>query len=114
MLSRQIVRASALRLAARPAARLPLVQHRTFLPDAVTGREIINEKYPDSDYPELTDKEDPGMVGVPTERRPRPRARGVLASRGSRGLAGSERWLTILACAERRLREPPSHQAPVP
>ena len=63
MLSRGIARASQLRMAARPAAsRLPIVQQRTFLPEALTGQKAIQEKYPDSDYPNLTDAEDPEMV----------------------------------------------------
>ncbi|KAK0625479.1 NADH:ubiquinone oxidoreductase 20.1kD subunit [Bombardia bombarda] len=64
MLSRQIARASPLRLAAQPTTRLSLIQYRTFLPDAMTGRGgVLEEKYPASDYPTLTDAEDPGMNG---------------------------------------------------
>ncbi|KAM7192142.1 hypothetical protein V8F20_008977 [Naviculisporaceae sp. PSN 640] len=66
MLSRSIARASQLRLAARPVAsaiRVPIVQRRTFLPDAVTGVKTVDEKYPDSDYPNLTEAEDPEMNG---------------------------------------------------
>lgn len=56
MLSRRLAaRASAL----RPASRLPIVQQRSFMP-AYT--EKLDEKYPDSDYPRLTDAEDPNMV----------------------------------------------------
>lgn len=64
MLARHIVRASPLRATALPMAarRLPLVQQRTFLPESMVGRKNIDEKYPDSDYPTLTDAEDPDMV----------------------------------------------------
>ncbi|KAK3689923.1 hypothetical protein B0T22DRAFT_376731 [Podospora appendiculata] len=73
MLSRRIVaKASPLRLAA--AQRLPIVQHRTFLPDSHTGRKLVDEKYPDSDYPTLTEAEDPDMVWL---RAPRPWADGL-------------------------------------
>lgn len=58
MLSRRIARAAPT-AAATAARRLPLVQQRTFLPD---WNKSVNEKYPDSDYPEFTDAEDPGMV----------------------------------------------------
>jgi len=61
MLSRRIARASP--LAALPQRLLPVVQRRTFLPDSMTGAGgKIDQKYPDSDYPKLTDAEDPGMV----------------------------------------------------
>jgi NADH dehydrogenase (ubiquinone) 1 beta subcomplex subunit 8 len=60
MLSRRITRAAPLRMTS--SRRLPLVQHRTFLPEAMVGRKIIDEKYPDSDYPNLTEAEDPEMV----------------------------------------------------
>ncbi|KAH6615526.1 hypothetical protein B0J18DRAFT_437529 [Chaetomium sp. MPI-SDFR-AT-0129] len=65
MLSRRIVRASPLRTAALlTARRLPMVQHRTFLPESMTGSgKAIDEKYPDSDYPTLSEKEDPEMNG---------------------------------------------------
>lgn len=65
MLSRGIARASQLRLAARPvatASRVPIVQRRTFLPEQLTGQKAIHEKYPDSDYPSLSEAEDPEMV----------------------------------------------------
>lgn len=64
MLSRQIVRASPFRTVALPAAarRLPMIQQRTFLPESMVGKAKTDEKYPDSDYPMLTDKEDPEMV----------------------------------------------------
>lgn len=58
MLSRRIVRASPT-AALAAARRLPFVQQRTFLPD---WNKDINEHYPDSEYPSLTDAEDPGMV----------------------------------------------------
>ncbi|KAK1753344.1 putative NADH:ubiquinone oxidoreductase 20.1kD subunit [Echria macrotheca] len=61
MLSRRITRAAPLRMTS--LRRLPLVQHRTFLPEAMVGRKIIDEKYPDSDYPNLTEAEDPEMNG---------------------------------------------------
>jgi NADH dehydrogenase (ubiquinone) 1 beta subcomplex subunit 8 len=60
MLSRRIAGASASRLVA--ASRLPILQRRTFMPEAMVGRKIIDELYPDSEYPTLTDKEDPEMV----------------------------------------------------
>lgn len=60
MLSRRIVRASPF-VAAR---RLPVMQRRTFMPEAMVGQKIIEEKYPSSDYPNLTAAEDPEMVGV--------------------------------------------------
>ncbi|KAK3496015.1 NADH:ubiquinone oxidoreductase 20.1kD subunit [Neurospora crassa] len=65
MLSRRIVRASPTRLVALAANRSPIVQQRrTFLPDQLTGRGgLMEEKYPDSDYPQLTDAEDPEMNG---------------------------------------------------
>lgn len=64
MLSRRIVRASPARLVALVANRSPIVQQRrAFLPDQLTGRGgLMEEKYPDSDYPQLTDAEDPEMV----------------------------------------------------
>ncbi|KAK3321921.1 NADH:ubiquinone oxidoreductase 20.1kD subunit [Apodospora peruviana] len=58
MLSRRIARASQLRMAAR---RLPVVQHRTFMPEQVTGRKEIDEQYPD--FPTLSEAEDPGQNG---------------------------------------------------
>ncbi|KAK5659191.1 hypothetical protein OQA88_1281 [Cercophora sp. LCS_1] len=61
MLSRRIARASPFRLGA--ASRLPIVQHRTFMPEQMVSRKILEEKYPDSDYPKLTDAEDPEMNG---------------------------------------------------
>ncbi|KAK0610987.1 hypothetical protein B0T14DRAFT_540224 [Immersiella caudata] len=60
MLSRRIVGASS-RLVA--ASRLPVLQRRTFMPDAIVGRKTLEEYYPDSEYPTLTDKEDPEMNG---------------------------------------------------
>jgi NADH dehydrogenase (ubiquinone) 1 beta subcomplex subunit 8 len=59
MLSRRIVGASS-RLVA--ASRLPVLQRRTFMPDAIVGKKTLEEYYPDSEYPTLTDKEDPEMV----------------------------------------------------
>jgi len=66
MLSRRIVRASTSRVAA--ASRLPVVQRRTFMPEAMVGRKTLDEHYPDSDYPTLTDAEDPEMVCSPRGR----------------------------------------------
>ena len=43
-------------------ARLPIIQRRTFLPDSITGRGLLDEKYPVD--PELTAAEDPDMVGI--------------------------------------------------
>ncbi|KAJ9139147.1 hypothetical protein NKR23_g8108 [Pleurostoma richardsiae] len=61
MLSRRIVRASPLRTAALAARRLPIVQQRTFIPESVNGKAIIDAKYPDP--PAYTDAEDPNMNG---------------------------------------------------
>lgn len=58
MLSRRIVRAAPT-AAATAARRLPLVQQRTFMPD---WSKTVDEIMPDSDYPKLTNAEDPGMV----------------------------------------------------
>ncbi|KAK4152394.1 hypothetical protein C8A00DRAFT_16279, partial [Chaetomidium leptoderma] len=64
MLSRRIVRASPFRAAALPAARrLPFIQQRTFLPESMVGKSKIDEKYPDSDYAQLTPEQDPEMNG---------------------------------------------------
>lgn len=60
MLAQRIVRASALRSASLASRRLPIIQQRTFLPQSLNDRAVIDEKYPDR--PELTDAEDPGMV----------------------------------------------------
>lgn len=62
MLSRRIVRAAPLRQAALPATRLPLIQQRTFLPESIVGKEVLDEKYPGSDYPRLSEAQDPGQV----------------------------------------------------
>ncbi|KAK4194917.1 putative NADH:ubiquinone oxidoreductase 20.1kD subunit [Triangularia verruculosa] len=63
MLSSRIVRAAPLRTAALAARRLPLIQTRTFFPESMVGRTKVDEKYPDSDYPNLTSAEDPDMNG---------------------------------------------------
>ncbi|KAK4462571.1 putative NADH:ubiquinone oxidoreductase 20.1kD subunit [Cladorrhinum samala] len=63
MLSRRIARAMPARLAALPGRQLPLVQRRTFLPESMVGKSKIDEKYPDSDYPNLSPAEDPEMNG---------------------------------------------------
>lgn len=47
------------------ARRLPLVQTRTFLP---RFDKEVDERYPDSDYPSLTEEEDPEQVGKRTSR----------------------------------------------
>jgi NADH dehydrogenase (ubiquinone) 1 beta subcomplex subunit 8 len=41
--------------------RLPIVQQRTFLPESLTDRKIVEEKYPD--HPTLSEAEDPGQTG---------------------------------------------------
>lgn len=58
MLSSRFARASALRNAIA-ARRLPLFQTRTFFP---RYDQKVDELFPDSDYPSLTEEEDPGMV----------------------------------------------------
>lgn len=60
MLSRQLVRASPFRTAAAAMPRLPIVQQRTFLPPSMTGKDVVETKYPE--YPNLTEAEDPNMV----------------------------------------------------
>lgn len=74
MLSRRLVRAPLLSRSA--ARRLPFAvqQRRTFLPESMVGK--VDEKYPDSDYPNLTPEEDPNMV------------RGVASETGSSGGRG--------------------------
>lgn len=76
MLSRRVARASTLRSAtsAIAACRLPIIQQRTFLP---RYNDKVDEKYPDSDYPSLTDAEDPNMV------------RGSLSAGGGTRLGGA-------------------------
>lgn len=63
MLSRRIARASVSRsaTAAVAARRLPLVQTRTFLP---RYNDKVDEMYPDSDYPQLTEAQDPNQVCI--------------------------------------------------
>ncbi|KAH8881293.1 hypothetical protein GQ53DRAFT_702512, partial [Thozetella sp. PMI_491] len=64
MLSLRLARAAPLRGALptkAPIARLPIVQRRSFIPDAMTGRTLIEEKYPTD--AELTAAEDPDMNG---------------------------------------------------
>ncbi|KIH94038.1 NADH dehydrogenase (ubiquinone) 1 beta subcomplex 8 [Sporothrix brasiliensis 5110] len=64
MLPRRIVPATPLRRAALAAARrtlLPAVQQRTFIPESINGRRVIDEKYPEP--PRLTEAEDPLMNG---------------------------------------------------
>ncbi|KAK0724991.1 NADH:ubiquinone oxidoreductase 20.1kD subunit [Lasiosphaeris hirsuta] len=63
MLSRRIARASPLRLPVLPAARLPIVQQRGYLPKKMRSIEEIQKRYPESDYPSLTAEEDPNMNG---------------------------------------------------
>lgn len=59
MLSRRIAQAPALRsLVSRRA--LPIVQCRTFIPDHINSKALVDEKYPDA--PKLTEVEDPGQV----------------------------------------------------
>ncbi|KAM0814390.1 putative NADH:ubiquinone oxidoreductase 20.1kD subunit [Seiridium cardinale] len=61
MLSRRIAQAPTLRsLASRRA--LPITQCRTFLPNSLNDRAIVEEKYPDP--PQLTDAEDPNQNGA--------------------------------------------------
>ncbi len=43
-------------------ARLPIIQRRTFLPDSITARNQLDEKYPEDAA--LTAAEDPDMVRV--------------------------------------------------
>ena len=62
MLSRRIVRAAPIRATTFAARRIPLIQQRTFLPDSITGKGRLEERYPD--YPTLSDAEDPEMVSV--------------------------------------------------
>ncbi len=66
MLSGRIVRASRLRPAAvagwaLATRRLPAIQQRSFFPPSINSKEVIEEKYPAP--VELTDAEDPEMVG---------------------------------------------------
>ncbi|KAK7988252.1 carboxymethylenebutenolidase [Apiospora arundinis] len=61
MLPRRIAQAPALRSAAQAARRLPVIQRRCFLPNSLTDKSIVEEKYPDP--PKLTDAEDPNMNG---------------------------------------------------
>ncbi|KAL2268265.1 hypothetical protein VTJ83DRAFT_3111 [Remersonia thermophila] len=65
MLSRRILRAAPRRATSLLAPRpLPvMMQRRTFLPESMVGGRKTEEKYPDSDYPTLTEAEDPGMNG---------------------------------------------------
>ncbi|KXJ85927.1 NADH:ubiquinone oxidoreductase 20.1kD subunit [Microdochium bolleyi] len=58
MLAQRLARASALRAAPR---RLPIIQARTFLPESLNSREILEEKYPDAKP--LSEAEDPGQNG---------------------------------------------------
>ncbi|KAH6657507.1 NADH:ubiquinone oxidoreductase subunit [Truncatella angustata] len=61
MLSRRIAQAPALRsLISRRA--LPVVQTRTFIPNAVNDNAILEEKYPEP--PKLTEAEDPNQNGA--------------------------------------------------
>ncbi len=66
MLPLRLARAAPLRgpLATKQltVARLPIVQRRTFLPDSITARNQLDEKYPED--PVLTAAEDPEMVCV--------------------------------------------------
>ncbi|KAK1830413.1 hypothetical protein QBC39DRAFT_391896 [Podospora conica] len=61
MLSRRIVRAAPFGL--RAARALPITQRRTFLPEEMAGKKVTEQHYPSSDYPSLTEAEDPGMNG---------------------------------------------------
>lgn len=62
MLYQRIARASALRAASMAASRrLPIVQQRTFLPESLNSKKILDEKYPD--HVPLTEEEDPEMNG---------------------------------------------------
>ncbi len=67
MLSRRIARTTSLRPLAWAVAtrRLPVIQHRTFLPPSINSPEVNDEKYPDP--VELTEAEDPGMVRLAVE-----------------------------------------------
>jgi NADH dehydrogenase (ubiquinone) 1 beta subcomplex subunit 8 len=67
MLSRRIAQAPALRsLASRRA--LPIVQQRTFIPDSINSKRLVDEKYPDA--LRLSEAEDPGQVRLPTPESP--------------------------------------------
>ncbi|KAH7027256.1 NADH:ubiquinone oxidoreductase 20.1kD subunit [Microdochium trichocladiopsis] len=58
MLAQRLARASALRAAPR---RLPIIQARTFLPESLNSRTVLDEKFPDTKP--LTEAEDPGQNG---------------------------------------------------
>ena len=69
MLSCRIVRATPFSL--RAARALPITQRRTFIPEEIHGKKLVEQYYPSSDYPSLTAAEDPEMVrGWAVERRP--------------------------------------------
>jgi hypothetical protein len=95
MLSQRLVRATALRSAIAPIRRLPIIQQRTFLPASLSDRKILDEKFPE--HPTLSEAEDPEMVGYRTQ---------------DKQTSSSDQKLTSLA--ERRIHQPPSHQAPTP
>ncbi|KEY69215.1 hypothetical protein S7711_01671 [Stachybotrys chartarum IBT 7711] len=62
MLSQRLVRASALRSGLAAARRLPVLQHRTFLPATHSDKKVLDEKFPD--HPGLSEAEDPEMNGA--------------------------------------------------
>ena len=68
MLSLRLARAAPLKRAfpanAAPATRLPIVQRRSFIPDSISGRNQLDEKYPEDQA--LSEAEDPNMVRVNT------------------------------------------------
>jgi hypothetical protein len=63
MLPSRIGGASALRRAAMASRRLPCTQARTFLPESLNAKRVLDEKYPDPKV--LTDAVDPGQVSTP-------------------------------------------------
>lgn len=100
MLSQRVIRASALRSGMAAARRLPIVQRRTFLPSEYTDRKTLDAKYPDPTR--LSATQDPDMVS--------------LIVSGCR-IEWSRSYLLMVEtnphiATERRLYQPPSHQAP--
>ncbi|KAJ2904810.1 nadh:ubiquinone oxidoreductase subunit [Zalerion maritima] len=63
MLPARVARVSALRGTTSAFRLLPVVQQRFFWPKSMSDPSEYEKRYPSSDYPSLTDKEDPGMNG---------------------------------------------------
>lgn len=61
MLSRRLVSALPLRNALAGSRLLPKIQKRGLMPPEISDRKTLDKIYPP--YPELTDAEDPDMVG---------------------------------------------------